>query len=166
MKRSQKQMRYESAQKQKRRQYVMMVMVVFGVLLILAGVVLTRRDADVASAVDLSDRQMIAMGEEVYATYCAACHGFDLEGQPEWQQPFPDGSFKAPPHDETGHTWHHSDASLIESIKLGGARLEPSIGVSLMPAYGEILTDQQVFAVLAYIKNTWSPEILEAQSSR
>ena len=165
MKRTQKQKHRQHAQKQKRRQIVMMGLVAVGVLLILAGILMTRRD-DPVSRGDLSDQQLIAQGEEVYDTYCAACHGFDLEGQPEWQQPFSDGSFKAPPHDETGHTWHHSDAYLIESIKLGGERLDPNIGVSLMPAYADLLTDQQILAVLAYIKSKWPPEILEAQSRR
>ena len=166
MKRTQKQKRRQHTQKQKRRQIVMIGLVAVGASLILAGILMTRRDDPVASAGDLSDQQFIAQGKEVYDTYCAACHGFDLEGQPEWQQPFPDGSFKAPPHDETGHTWHHSDAYLIESIQLGGERLAPNIGVSLMPAYADLLTDQQILAVLAYIKSTWPPEILEAQSRR
>jgi mono/diheme cytochrome c family protein len=165
MKRSQKQ-KHELAQKKKRRQFAMIGLVVLGGLLILIGVWLWSRDAAVPEQIDVDDRQLVAMGEEVYTTHCAACHGFNLEGQPEWQQPYADGSLKAPPHDETGHTWHHSDAYLVESIKLGGARLQPNIGVSAMPAYDDVLTDQQIAAVLAYIKNSWPEEILEAQSAR
>ncbi|GJM40716.1 MAG: cytochrome c [Ardenticatenaceae bacterium] len=165
MNRSRKQKQLADAQKQKRQKYIMSGLVVLGILLILTAVLLLR-DNPGSTTADLSNRQLVAMGETVYETYCAACHGFNLEGQPEWQQPFDDGSFKAPPHDETGHTWHHSDAYLIESIKLGGARLEPQIGVSLMPAYDETLTDQQILAVLAYIKSSWPPDILAAQSSR
>lgn len=165
MKRAQKQ-KHEWDQKKKRRQYVMGGLVVLGGLLILIGVLLRPRGAAIPEQIDLDDRQLVAMGEEVYETHCAACHGFDLEGQPEWQQPYADGSLKAPPHDETGHTWHHSDAYLVESIKLGGARLEPNIGVSAMPAYEDTLTDQQIAAVLAYIKSSWPSEILEAQSAR
>jgi mono/diheme cytochrome c family protein len=165
MKRVQKQ-KYEMAQKKKRRQYAMGGLVVLGGLLILIGVLLRPRDAAIPDQIDVDDQQLVAMGQEVYETYCAACHGFDLEGQPEWQQPYADGSLKAPPHDETGHTWHHNDAYLVESIKLGGARLEPNIGVSAMPAYEDSLTDQQIAAVLAYIKSSWPLEILEAQSAR
>jgi len=165
MKRVHKQKR-EVAQMQKRRQYTMIGLAVVGGLLLLIGVVMMRPGIDVSEQIDLSDKQLVAMGEDVYTTYCAACHGFDLEGQPEWQQPNGDGSFKAPPHDETGHTWHHSDSYLVESIRLGGARLAPNIGVSAMPAYDEVLTDQQIAAVLAYIKSSWSSEILEAQSVR
>ncbi|MAU00114.1 MAG: cytochrome C [Anaerolineaceae bacterium] len=144
----------------------MIGLVVLGGLLILIGVLLRPGDANIPEQIDVSDQQLVATGQEVYETYCAACHGFELEGQPEWQQPYADGSLKAPPHDETGHTWHHSDAYLVESIKLGGARLEPNIGVSAMPAYEDTLTDQQIAAVLAYIKSSWPQEILEAQSAR
>jgi mono/diheme cytochrome c family protein len=165
MKRAQKQ-KQAMAQKQKRRQYAMIGLVVFGGLLILVGVLLRLRDTNIPEQIDVDDQQLVTMGQEVYETYCAACHGFDLEGQPEWQQPYADGSLKAPPHDETGHTWHHNDVYLVESIKLGGARLEPNIGVSAMPAYEDTLTDQQIAAVLAYIKSSWPSEILEAQSAR
>ena len=165
MKRKQKQ-KHEMAQKKKRRQYVMIGLVGLGGVLILLGVLLRPRDANIPEQIDVNNPQLVAMGEEVYTTYCAACHGFDLEGQLEWQQPAADGALKAPPHDETGHTWHHNDSYLVESIKRGGARLEPNIGVSAMPAYDGVLTDQQIAAVLTYIKNSWPTEILEAQSTR
>lgn len=163
MKREQKQRQLEK-QKKQRQQWMMIGLMLVGVTLILMGALLRRSNSSLA--VDLSDPQLVAAGEDIYNTYCAACHGFDLEGQPSWQEPYADGSLKAPPHDETGHTWHHSDVSLVESIKLGGTRLQPNIGVSAMPAYDDVLTDQQIAAVLAYIKSTWPQEILEAQSTR
>lgn len=158
-------MKREQQQPAKRRQWLMIGLVVGGLLLILAGA-LARRPNSPTVAINENDPQLVATGEEVYSTYCAACHGFDLEGEANWQQPNADGSFRAPPHDETGHTWHHDDAYLIESIKLGGARLEPNIGVSAMPAYDDVLSDQQIAAVLAYIKSHWPTEILEAQEAR
>ncbi|MCA9943596.1 MAG: cytochrome c [Anaerolineales bacterium] len=166
MNRSKKQKRSENAKKRNRQQTIMIGLVSVGILFILTAVLLLSRNNAGTGSADLSSRQMVALGEEVYGTYCAACHGVDLEGQPDWQRPFDDGSFKAPPHDETGHTWHHNDAYLIESIKQGGARLDASIGVSLMPAYEDVLTDQQILAVLAYIKSSWPPDIVAAQSSR
>ena len=165
MKRPQKR-RHKPAQKGKSRQYTMIGLAVLGGLLILAGVVLLRPKANAAELIDLSDPQLVAQGEDVYTKYCAACHGFELEGQPDWQQPHEDGSIKAPPHDEAGHTWHHNDAYLVESIQLGGARLAPNIGVSAMPAYEGVLSNQQIAAVITYIKSTWPTDILEAQSVR
>ena len=41
-----------------------------------------------------------------YQEYCASCHGVNLEGQANWRSRNQDGTLPAPPHDETGHTWH------------------------------------------------------------
>lgn len=66
----------------------------------------------------------IAVGKKIYELHCATCHGADLEGEPDWKIQNEDNSFKAPPHDAGGHTWHHADEELVEAIRLGGARLE------------------------------------------
>ncbi len=39
----------------------------------------------------------LALGRGVYQTHCAACHGADLEGQPNWRQRGADGLLPAPP---------------------------------------------------------------------
>ncbi|MDX1664047.1 MAG: c-type cytochrome [Candidatus Promineifilaceae bacterium] len=108
------------------------------------------------------DPQLVTLGEDVYQTYCAACHGAELEGQEDWKLPNPDGSFRAPPHDGTGHTWHHSDRVLREAILLGGERLG-ALGTSNMPAYQGVLSEREVEAVIAYIKSTWPEEIRRLQ---
>ena len=59
-------------------------------------------------------------GAALYARHCAACHGANLEGQPEWRSPKADGSYPAPPHDAEGHTWHHDDAMLTDYVARGG----------------------------------------------
>ena len=68
-------------------------------------------------------------GRVLYAENCAVCHGANLEGQPDWQNPGPDGVFPAPPHDETGHTWHHSNEELFEYTSLGGQKIVEQIGL-------------------------------------
>jgi mono/diheme cytochrome c family protein len=110
------------------------------------------------------DPAEIAEGKRVYDIYCAACHGANLEGEAEWKLPNPDGSFRAPPHDASGHTWHHSDGLLTEIIKQGGARIPPNLGASNMPAYEGVLTDAEIAAVLTYFKSSWPPEIQEIQA--
>ena len=70
----------------------------------------------------------VSRGRQVYAANCAACHGAQLEGQPDWQSPAANGRLPAPPHDETGHSWHHSDALLLSIIALGTAAV---VGVSI-----------------------------------
>lgn len=108
------------------------------------------------------DRDVTAEGARVYASYCSSCHGADLEGQPGWMEPGPDGRMPAPPHDDTGHTWHHSDALLIAITKFGTAEAAGLSGYeSDMPAFETDLTDEQIIAVLSYIKATWPDEIRE-----
>lgn len=108
------------------------------------------------------DPSLIASGETIYAQHCAGCHGENLEGEAEWQLRNGDGSFRAPPHDASGHTWHHSDRVLRKAILQGGARLG-SLGTSDMPAFAGVLTDEEVEAVLTYIKNTWPEDIRRMQ---
>jgi mono/diheme cytochrome c family protein len=106
------------------------------------------------------DATEIAQGQQLYALHCASCHGSELEGEADWQVQNEDGSFRAPPHDASGHTWHHSDALLLESIRLGGARLPDDIGgTSKMPVFEGILTERQMVAILTYIKSTWPGDI-------
>ena len=97
----------------------------------------------------------IAQGHALYGVHCARCHGKNLEGQPNWKTPLPSGKLPAPPHDKTGHTWHHTDDALLGITKLG---LKPFAGdnyESDMPAFGAILSDHEIEAILAYIKSTW-----------
>ncbi|MDX1413756.1 MAG: cytochrome c [Candidatus Promineifilaceae bacterium] len=103
----------------------------------------------------------IALGKNIYTIHCASCHGQKLEGEANWKQQNEDGSFRSPPHSADGHTWHHADSVLIEAIKEGGARYEGmDIGVtSNMPAFAGILTDEEITAVLTYIKDTWPQDI-------
>ena len=118
----------------------------------------------IAAPVDL------ARGEALYGEYCAACHGADLEGQPDWRSPGADGILPAPPHDATGHTWHHDDATLFAYTRLGGAAALAAQGIegfdSGMPGFGEVLTDAQIRDVLEYIKSTWPERERAAQAAR
>ncbi len=111
------------------------------------------------------DAGRIAQGKVVYDQNCAACHGLNLEGQPDWKIQNEDGSFKAPPHNADGHTWHHADDQLIESIQLGGDRFAGMDigGTSPMPAYADILSDEEIMAVLTYIKSTWAEDVRRLQ---
>jgi mono/diheme cytochrome c family protein len=60
----------------------------------------------------------------------------------------------APPHDASGHTWHHTDQELFRITKFGMSAIVPSYE-SDMPAFGHVLTDEEIEAVLAFIKSTW-----------
>ena len=108
-------------------------------------------------------------GEILYANNCASCHGDGLEGQQNWRSPGPDGTLPAPPHDETGHTWHHGDALLFTYTKLGGEAALADQGVEFksgMPGFGDSLSDQEIWDILAYIKSTWPERVQEIQAVR
>jgi mono/diheme cytochrome c family protein len=115
-----------------------------------------------AEKADPSDRALVALGTSVYAQRCASCHGAQLEGQPKWREHLPNGRLPAPPHNADGHTWHHADRQLFEMTKSGLSNIVPGYE-SDMPAFKDILTDQQIWAVLAYIKSTWPPHIRARQ---
>jgi mono/diheme cytochrome c family protein len=152
-------------QREKRNQRILWGGVLTGGLLILVGVIASFSTQPVY-AIDPSNPQLVALGQQVYEAQCAGCHGPNLEGETDWNLPSPDGLIKAPPHDETGHTWHHNNAYLIESIAKGGARLPSDAGVSAMPAYENILSEEEIGAVLSYIQSTWPADILAQQSQR
>ncbi len=120
--------------------------------------------SDVPGA-DPGDAAQVSAGRAVYARHCAACHGAHLEGQSNWRERLASGRLPAPPHDETGHTWHDADAVLFGLTKEGlvSDRYAPAGYKSDMPAFKDILTDDEIWAVLAYIKSTWPDEILARQ---
>lgn len=108
-------------------------------------------------------------GGALYIDHCAACHGANLEGAPNWQSRGPDGRFPAPPHDETGHTWHHGDAMLFDYTRRGGQAFLDDLGVEFesgMPGFGESLSDAEIEAILAYIRSTWPERMREFQAAR
>ena len=118
---------------------------------------------------ELDDRDL-TNGRSLYAEHCAACHGGNLEGQADWRKPDENGFLPAPPHDETGHTWHHDNQLLFEYTQLGGEKALAVRGVtgfaSGMPEFGDILTDGEIWDVLAYIKSTWPARVQEIQTGR
>lgn len=114
-------------------------------------------------AIRADDAAAVARGETVYREHCLSCHGAQLEGQASWQTRKADGKLPAPPHDATGHTWHHPDKMLFDITKYGIARYAPPGYLSDMPAYEGTLSDAAIAAVLAYIKSHWPPHIRATQ---
>lgn len=111
------------------------------------------------------DPRQVARGERIYGQHCASCHGLRLEGQADWRSRKADGRLPAPPHDMSGHTWHHPDEQLFRITKHGlKPPLAPEGYESDMPAFEGVLTDAQIRAVLAFIKSHWPAHIRERQT--
>lgn len=111
----------------------------------------------------------IAQGENLYIENCASCHGANLEGQPDWRSPGPYGLLPAPPHDETGHTWHHPDGVLFDYTKLGGRAALALQGVEFesgMPGFGDQLSDAEIWNIISYVKSTWPERQRAVQAER
>jgi len=112
---------------------------------------------------DPRDAARTARGERVYVQHCASCHGARLEGQPEWRRRLANGRLPAPPHDESGHTWHHPDSVLFAITRNGLVPPHAPQGYeSDMPAFGTLLKDEEIWAVLAFIKSRWTSREVRA----
>jgi mono/diheme cytochrome c family protein len=112
--------------------------------------------------------ERLALGRQVYEANCATCHGAELEGEPDWRKRRADGTLPAPPHDATGHTWHHPDEQLFAITKQGTAAFAPAGYKTTMMGYAEVLSDEEIRAALDYIKSRWPEDIRarQAEASR
>ncbi|MCH9852639.1 MAG: cytochrome c [Alphaproteobacteria bacterium] len=111
-----------------------------------------------------NNSQIVSLGKAIYFENCASCHGDNLQGQKNWRTLDAEGYLPAPPHDETGHTWHHSDINLFLLTKYGVSFFTKEDYLTRMPRYETLLTDDEIIAVLSYIKSTWPQHIQEKQN--
>lgn len=132
---------------------------------LLLGAYYYTRPSETPLNIDHGDASLVSRGRVLYATNCASCHGAKLEGQPDWQKRLPNGRLPAPPHDESGHTWHHADQVLFDITRNGLVPPHaPANYPSDMPAFGPALSDDEIGAVLAYIKSHWPVKVMQWRS--
>ena len=115
---------------------------------------------------DADDAQSVASGKLIYRQRCASCHGKRLQGQPLWQLEDEYAHRRAPAHDQTGHTWLHSDEELFQMTRAGRFPGTPPDRPSYMPGFAGSLADTQILAVIAFIKATWPVGLRIAQAMR
>jgi len=133
-----------------------------GFILGIAGVLLAvffRSGGSEALTLRPAHEKTVALGKQIYTEICASCHGVDLKGQPDWQTRNAAGKLPAPPHDQSGHTWHHGDTVLFELTKFGPKKFSGPDYLTDMPAFDGLISDQDIIAVLSYIKSTWPAEM-------
>ena len=109
------------------------------------------------------------MGQELFASNCAACHGAAGEGQPDWHIRKADDTLPPPPLNGDGHTWHHADGLLYQIISQGGKTLEDPLYPgfkSAMPAFGDRLSHEEIIEVLTHIKSLWGDKTKRGLSIR
>lgn len=85
------------------------------------------------------------------------------KGKPDWKERLPNGKLPAPPHDVSGHTWHHSDQQLVDITKYGPAKFAGPTYQTEMPKCEGTLSNEEIRAVIGLIKSTWPDRQREAQ---
>jgi len=96
-----------------------------------------------------TDPAVIARGAEVYANYCAICHGETGRGD----GPLAIG-LSSPPADFTKHLYHHSDERVLRWVTNG-------IPGTQMPPFGEALSLEDRQAVISFLRQLVAEAMLE-----
>ncbi len=117
-----------------------------GLLLVFLGVGAALSPANSPAEVALASPEVLAQGEAIYNETCAACHGAEGEGN------------IGPALNDSMHAWHHVDAQLTALI-LDGRPGTPMAG------HRGHLTEEEIDAVLSYLKAWWTPEQRVMQST-
>ena len=116
-------------------------------LALLAGVfVLSSCGGAQVKPTGTSSDSLVERGKVLYQATCQTCHGGATGGK---LKDIP------PPHNTNGHTWHHADQQLTGMVLNG---ISFSLEEQKMPAFKDKLTEEDVKAVLAYIKTWWTEE--------
>lgn len=107
------------------------------------------------------DPAQIEQGRALFQQNCAGCHGLNAEATPDWRKPLENGRYPPPPLNGTAHAWHHSTEELKRFILKGGPP-----GEGRMPGWEDKLTDQEINAILVWIKSLWPDEVYDAWYKR
>jgi mono/diheme cytochrome c family protein len=91
--------------------------------------------------------QNVAEGKNLYASYCAACHGDQGKGDGVAARSLP---VKPADHTNSAVMSQLSDAYLTDIITKGGGAVNKS---TFMPAWGSSLNPKQVADIVAYVRS-------------
>jgi mono/diheme cytochrome c family protein len=99
---------------------------------------------------------LLVQGQNLYNQWCAHCHGYQGEGQlaSTVENTLRLGMKTVPAHDSSGQTWKHPDQLLVEVIKQG---VQNPLNHYEMPGFEGTLSDNQIQAVLTYMRHWWTP---------
>jgi cytochrome c oxidase cbb3-type subunit 3 len=86
-------------------------------------------------------------GKDIYRTYCWQCHG--SQGNGKGINAGDNMSVQPRDHTDAKYMSGRSDDDLFKAIKEGGPAVNKSV---LMPPWGEVLTDEEIHAVVDYLR--------------
>jgi mono/diheme cytochrome c family protein len=98
------------------------------------------------SSGELASPEVLAQGETIYRENCVACHGPTGEGN------------VGPALNGSAHTWHHADPQLLSFIRDG-------IPGTQMAAQRDNFSEEEINAVISYIKSWWMPQQRQMQQA-
>ena len=135
------------------------------ILLLVTSLILAASASASASdntATTSAQNEQIAQGTQIFEANCQLCHGVEAAGLvKDWQKPDAEGKYPAPPLNGTAHAWHHDMKTLLSTINRGGIPLGGS-----MPAFKDILAEEEKVAVLIYIQSLWPEELYQVWKDR
>lgn len=120
------------------RRTMLFAMLTFGILLVMVVLFVIRPTTGVPSQANDGPAHSTD-GQVLFEAYCSACHGKNGEAV------VPDARIL----NANGETWRLSDDEIKQMIANGS---------QLMPAMGADFTDEQMDAVVVYIKAWWTPK--------
>lgn len=102
-------------------------------------------------------QETLEKGARLYMTNCQSCHG-DARGEGR--------VLFVPSHGPDGHTWRHSDRNLADIIMNGSDAVHEMMRQMInvpedrprMPAWRDILSQEDVRAIITHIKTFWTEE--------
>ena len=106
-------------------------------------------------------QSQVAVGNEVYARHCIACHNANAQGTSSWMERGGDGNFPPPPLNGSAHAWHHPLSIQKRTIREGSIRLGGK-----MPPFGDKLSEDEMLAVISYFQSFWSEDTYQGWLKR
>ncbi len=94
--------------------------------------------------------RQLGEGGKIYRESCAACHGKQAQGAPNWRQKDASGRNQPPPLNGSGHAWHHRINELFDTVKYGTVKRGGG-----MPAWGGKLSDEEIVSVIGWFQSRW-----------
>lgn len=122
-----------------------------------------RVTAETAGAADSYNEAQVSLGSSLYKANCAFCHGDALEGKLGWDKDYPNGGRPALPLNGDGAITRLVDQDLMDVIKYGGQPFSPVDYENDMPGFEMLLSDGDIWSVVAYVKSRWSDEAIKRQ---